>query len=109
MFVISDLAKNEFASIDKIIGKGNIQQAVITAKEARDIVISNSSSVQAKKRIIQTVFTKKYNEEAINEFNVTVIMIKNPYNKDECSSKEEYHFNWIESEEIWKLENIIES
>jgi hypothetical protein len=112
MFSISDLVKKEFDWINQAMGKGNIGQAVRTAKEARDIVISHSSPVQAEKKISGIEFIKKCSPDKSSPdyiFQVIITMTKNPFNTDQCSSKEEYIFQWDESEAIWKLESLIET
>ena len=112
MFSISELVKKEFDWINQIMGKGSIGQAVRTAKEVRDIVISHSSPVQAEKTISGISFTKKCSPDNSSPdyiFQVMITMTKNPFNEDKCSFKEEYIFQWDESEAIWKLESLIET
>jgi len=111
MLPISDSVKKELAFINQTVGKGDIWQALKIAKETKD-VITPPTSESAQKKISEVFFTRRSLLDKVNPtrvIQVTAIMRKNPYDESKCSAKEEYLFQWDDSENTWKLESLTET
>ena len=112
MLPISDSVKKEFVFINQTIGKGDILQAVVAAKEGKDAIAPPPPSEPAQKKITKAILTRRSfldKVEPEHAFEVKIIMEKNPFDTSECSVKEEYFFQWSDTENIWRLERFVET
>lgn len=112
MLPISDSVKKEFVFINQTVGKGDILQAVVAAKEVKDAIVPPPPSELAQKKICKVIFTRRSildQVEPEHVIHVKIIMERNPYNTSGCSTKEEYLFCWNDTENIWKLESLTET
>lgn len=112
MLPISDSVKKELFFINQTVGKGDIWQALRIAKETKDVITPPPPSEPAQKKISEVFFTRRSLLDKIDPthvIQVTAIMRKNPYDESKCSAKEEYLFQWDDSENTWKLESLTET